>query len=167
MLVHTIGHSTRRVEALVALLQENGVELLVDVRTLPRSRHNPQFNGDSLARSLAEAGLEYRHLPGLGGLRKPVRDSLNSGWESEGFRGYADYMQTAEFEAQLAELIELAQTRAVALMCAEAQPSHCHRFLIADALGVRGIEVRHILDQQRVEPHQITPWAMRQGTRLS
>ena len=166
MEIHTIGHSTRTVETLVELLRQNGVEEVVDVRSVPRSRYNPQFNSDALRHSLAAAGLAYRHMPGLGGLRKPRIDSPNDGWESEGFRGYADYMQTSEFEAQLTELITLAQTKRLSLMCAEALPSQCHRSLIADALSVRKVTVQHILDAERRQPHALTPWVVREGTRL-
>ena len=135
-IVLTIGHSTRRIEEFINLVLAHGVSRVVDVRTIPRSRHNPQFNADSLPRSLKKTGVDYVHMAGLGGLRHPTRDSLNIGWCNGSFRGFADYMQTPEFETSLGEFIELARQGGVALMCAEAVPWRCHRSLIADALLV-------------------------------
>jgi uncharacterized protein (DUF488 family) len=137
-LVLSIGHSTRTIEEFIGLLRANGATCVVDVRTIPRSRHNPQFNRDALASALANAGLRYIHFPGLGGLRHPKRDSLNGGWRNASFRGYADYMQTPEFAQNLEEVVRLAQQGRIVLMCAEAVPWRCHRSLIADALLVRG-----------------------------
>ena len=148
-IVLTIGHSTRTIEEFINLVLAHGVSRVVDVRTMPRSRHNPQFNADSLPRSLKNAGVGYVHMAGLGGLRHPTRDSLNIGWCNGSFRGFADYMQTPEFERSLGELIELARQGGVALMCAEAVPWRCHRSLIADALLVRGIHAEHILSLAR------------------
>ena len=144
-LVYTIGHSTRPLEEFIRILLDFGVTLVADVRTVPRSRHNPQFNKETLPQDLGPAGLGYIHLPGLGGLRKTRPDSPNQGWRSPAFRGFADYMQTPEFEAQLSGLLELARNQPTAAMCAEAVPWRCHRSLIADALTVREVRVEHIL----------------------
>ena len=148
-LVLTIGHSTRTLEEFIGLLQAHGATRVVDVRTVPRSRHNPQFNKASLPGSLKKVGLGYVHLPGLGGLRHAKRDSLNLGWRNASFRGFADYMQTPEFEQSLEELIRLANQERIVLMCAEAVPWRCHRSLIADALLVRGIRIEDIMSLTR------------------
>src|SRR5512135_3608136 len=129
MQIFTIGHSTRTLEQFIELLQSHGVTLVADVRTVPRSRHNPQFNREALPGALAAAGIGYRHLPALGGLRRTVLDSPNMGWRNASFRGFADYMQTAEFAAGLEELLDLAQEGPVAILCAEAVPWRCHRSL--------------------------------------
>ena len=155
----TIGHSNRPLQEFLTLLQVHGVELLVDVRTVPRSRHNPQFNQESLPASLASIRVDYRHMPGLGGLRKPRKDSINTGWRNDSFRGYADYMQSAEFERNLEELQGLERGRRVAIMCAESVPWRCHRGLIADALTARGVPVQHILSAAQPRPHQLTRFA--------
>lgn len=159
MALWTIGHSNRPLEQLVAMLRAHGIEVLVDVRTVPRSRYNPQFNRETLPAELAPAGIEYRHMPGLGGLRHPRKDSTNTGWRNDSFRGYADYMQTAEFEANLEALLQLAEERRVAIMCAEAVPWRCHRSLISDAVTARGGEVRHIMSAERADPHRMTSFA--------
>ncbi len=163
----TIGHSTHALEAFIHLLQENDTECVVDVRSVPRSRRNPQFNRDELAGSLSAVGIGYTHLAGLGGFRKPRVDSPNIGWRNSGFRGYADYMATAQFEESLALLLELARERVVVLMCAEALPWRCHRFLISDALVVRGVGVVHIFGDARRAPHRLTPFARVEGSRLT
>lgn len=163
----TIGHSTRSSEEFVALLTAHGVKQLADVRSIPRSRHTPQFNSGELADSLREAGIEYVHLPGLGGLRHARRDSVNTAWRNLSFRGYADYMQTPEFEEALDRLIRLARVRLTAIMCAEAVPWRCHRSLIADALVARGIEVQEITSLTRTRAHTLTPWARVEGTRIT
>ena len=163
----TIGHSTRSIEEFIDLLQAHGVTLVVDVRTVPRSRRNPQFNRDALPQSLSAVEIGYRHMAGLGGLRRPAPDSPNTGWRNDSFRGYADYMQTPEFEEQLRALLELAPQERLALMCAEAVPWRCHRSLIADALVVRGWSVEHILSATRRQPHTLTPWARVDGTRIA
>lgn len=166
-LLYTIGHSTRALEELIDLLRTHGVELLVDVRSIPRSRHTPQFNRETLPAALGEAGIGYTHLAGLGGLRHSRPDSPNTGWKNASFRGYADYMQTAEFEQGITALIRLAESRRVALMCAEAVPWRCHRSLIADALLVRGYAVDHILGRSDLRRHALTPWARVDGLKLS
>jgi len=167
VVVFTIGHSTRALEELVALLRAHAVETLVDVRTVPRSRHNPQFNRESLAESLPARGIAYVHLPALGGLRRARADSPNGAWRNASFRGYADYMQTMEFERGLEELLAIARRSPTAVMCAEAVPWRCHRSLIADALVARGIEVRHIAGERRAEPHRLTPFARVDGIRVT
>ncbi|MFA7334126.1 MAG: DUF488 domain-containing protein [Kiritimatiellia bacterium] len=159
----TIGHSTRTIEEFIRLLQAHGVTCVADVRTAPRSRHNPQFNKDSLPGSLKEAGLEYVHMPGLGGLRHAKADSPNGGWRNASFRGYADYMQTPEFARSLDELIRLASRNRIVLMCAEAAPWRCHRSLIADALLVRGIRAEDIMSATRRQVHALTPFAKVRG----
>lgn len=162
-MIHTLGHSVRPQDQTLALLTENGVTLLADVRALPRSRRNPQYNSAALAEALRQAGIGYRHMPELGGMRKPRPDSMNTAWKNEGFRGFADYMQTPEFEAALAVLLSLAKDARLAIMCAEANPKDCHRMLISDALTARGEEVRHILAPGRVETHALTPFAQVRG----
>jgi hypothetical protein len=163
----TVGHSTRTIEEFIALLAAHEVKQLVDVRTIPRSRHNPQFNSDQLAPSLSGAGIRYLHMGELGGLRHAQRDSINAAWRNLSFRGYADYMQTPEFEKALDELMRLAQKRRTAIMCAEAVPWRCHRSLIADALVARGVEVQEITSQTRVRPHTLTPWARVEQGRIT
>ena len=140
-LILTIGHSTHSMEDFVGLLQVHGVKRLVDVRSFPRSRRNPRFNLDVLPGSLEDAGIEYRHKAGLGGFRRPRPDSKNLGWRTEGFRGYADFLETGEFQENLEELIRLARKEQVVIMCAEAAYVRCHRRLIADALPARGLRV--------------------------
>ena len=167
LIVLTIGHSTRTVEEFIGLLQAHGVSRVIDVRTVPRSRHNPQFNKTSLPGSLKKAGLSYVHLPGLGGLRHAQCDSVNLGWHNASFRGYADYMQTPEFEKNLEELVQLAKQDRIALMCAEAVPWRCHRSLIADALLVRGIRTEDIMSPTRRQVHTLTPFAKVRGTTIT
>lgn len=159
----TVGHSTRPLDEFVALLRAHDVTRVVDVRTVPRSRHNPQFNKDSLADSLGNAGLGYTHMPGLGGLRHAKPDSLNAGWRNTSFRGYADYMQTPEFAESLDQLIELAKEDRVTLMCAEAVLWRCHRSLIGDALTVRGLRTEDIMSATRRPLHKLTPFAKVHG----
>jgi uncharacterized protein (DUF488 family) len=165
--VYTIGHSTRSLAEFIEILKGFAVALVADVRTVPRSRHNPQFNRETLPRDLAAAGIGYVHLPRLGGLRHPQKDSPNQGWRSPAFRGFADYLGTPEFEAGLAELLELARERLTALMCAEAVPWRCHRSLIADALAVKGVRVEHILGPDKAQPHRLTPFARVEAGRLT
>lgn len=166
-LVLTIGHSTRPIEEFIRILQAHEVTHVVDVRTVPRSRHNAQFNKDTLPGALAAVGIDYTHLPGLGGLRHPKPDSPNTGWRNASFRGYADYMQTPEFEKALEELIGMAKKGRIALMCAEAVPWRCHRSLIADALLIRGIQAEDILSPTRRHPHALTSFARVNGTQIT
>ena len=165
--VFTVGHSTRTLEAFVEILRGHGVTRLLDVRTVPRSRVNPQFNRDTLPGALRTVGIAYDHLPGLGGLRHSRADSPNTAWRNASFRGFADYMQTPEFAAGLETVMGLARREQVALMCAEAVPWRCHRSLIADALTVRGVRVEHILSAARRQAHALTPWASVEGDRLT
>lgn len=158
-MILTIGHSTHPVEKFLEMLVAHRVEQLIDVRTIPKSRRNPQFHKENLAASLERAHIGYRHMPGLGGLRHPCKDSINSGWKNASFRGYADYMQTSGFEESLGQLIDSADSRLTAIMCAEAVPWRCHRSLIADALAARGIAVEHILSKTSRKPHTYTPFA--------
>ncbi len=165
--VLTVGHSTRALDAFIELLRAHGVKRLVDVRTIPRSRHNPQFNGDTLPEALRFAGIAYTHLEQLGGLRHTRPDSRNSGWRNASFRGFADYMQTAEFEAGLQKLMEFAANEQTVIMCAEAVPWRCHRSLIADALLVRGISVEHILSARGTQSHALTSFAQVKGVQIA
>jgi uncharacterized protein (DUF488 family) len=166
--VFTIGHSTRSQEAFIELLKAHDVKTLVDVRTVPRSRRNPQFNSDELAASLPRAGIAYVHLAELGGLRRGLgAASPNTGWRNASFRGYADYMQTAEFRHGLERLCELKNAGAMALMCAEAVPWRCHRSLIADALLVRGVASEDIQGLDRTIPHKLTPFAHLEGRTIT
>ena len=167
MLLYTVGHSTRPLDEFIATLQSHAVELLIDVRTVPRSRHNPQFNSDALSKDLAARDIAYRHMKELGGLRKASKDSINAGWRNASFRGYADYMQTADFEAAVNDLLLACKQQVTALMCAEAVPWRCHRSLIADALTVRGVEVRHIMSRDKWQPHKLTAFAQVEGTRIT
>jgi len=162
--IFTIGHSTRPIDDFIHLLKSHGVQRVVDVRTLPRSRFNPQYDMTRLPALLWAARIHYTHLPGLGGLRRPDRDSLNRGWRNKSFRGYADYMQSAAFKRSLERCLELASVEHVALMCAEAVPWRCHRSLIADALVARGIGALEIASDSRVRPHTLTPFAHVEGT---
>lgn len=165
--IFTVGHSTRPINEFIGLLRSNGLRRLIDIRTIPKSRHNPQFNTDSLAHALRAAGIEYVHLKELGGLRRPKPDSPNAAWRNASFRGYADYMQTEDFERALERAIELARQKRSVLMCAEAVPWRCHRSLVADALVVRGIEVLEIVGPSPPEPHKLTLFANVRGTRIT
>jgi len=157
--IYTVGHSTHTFEELVAILRAHGVERLVDVRTIPRSHHNPQFNRQTLSKALHNRHLSYRHMKSLGGLRHTRRDSINTGWRNASFRGFADYMQTQAFENALDALLKLAGEKPTAIMCAEAVPWRCHRSLIADALTARGYEVRDIMSAKSAKPHVLMPMA--------
>ena len=163
-IVLTVGHSTRSLAEFVALLTAHSVERLVDVRTVPRSRHNPQFNRDTLPATLEIAGIRYSHDAGLGGFRHTHPGSPNVGWRNVSFRGFADYMQTPKFAEALAGLIEQATRERVVLMCAEAVPWRCHRSLIADALVVHGIHVAEIVSATHVQAHTLTSFARVDGT---
>jgi uncharacterized protein (DUF488 family) len=157
--VLTIGHSTLTIENFIQILHAHGVTCVVDVRSIPRSRHNPQFNRDILPGSLKVAGIDYEYIEGLGGLRQPISNSPNTGWENASFRGYADYMQTKEFEENMDALIDLAKSKQIVLMCAESVPWRCHRSMIADALLVRGISTEHITSINKRSVHALTPFA--------
>lgn len=165
--VLTIGHSTRTLEEFVDLLGVYGVAMLVDVRTVPRSRHNPQFNKETLPNSLKPYGIRYIHMPEIGGLRRPKHDSVNMAWKNSGFRGYADYMQTSEFTDNLLKIISLARENRLVLMCAEALPWRCHRSLISDALVVRHVKVEHIIGKESVINHQLNEFSHAEGTKIT
>jgi uncharacterized protein (DUF488 family) len=165
--VLTVGHSTRPLDAFIALLAAHSVNRLIDVRTVPRSRHNPQFNRDTLPAALEAAGIGYAHVAGLGGFRHTHPGSLNMGWRNVSFRGFADYMQTPEFAENLAGLIGQAEQERIALMCAEAVPWRCHRSLIADALVVHGIRAEEIINATRLQVHTLTPFASVDGMAIT
>lgn len=165
-MIYTVGHSTRPLVDFIALLQGHGVTLLVDVRTVPRSRHNPQYNQETFPLFLEAAGIHYLHVPGLGGLRHPRPDSPNLGWQNASFRGFADYMQSDEFAENIETLLEKAEREQIAVMCAEAVPWRCHRSLIADALLVRGAQVAHIMSKGVPKPHELTHFARVEGSRV-
>jgi uncharacterized protein (DUF488 family) len=168
MRIYTIGHSTRSFDDFVEALRSFGVRTLVDIRTVPRSRHVPQFNAESLRRTLPNRRIRYRHMKALGGLRRPRADSTNTAWRNTGFRGFADYMETPEFAEALAELRALARKAGpVAIMCAEAVPWRCHRSLVADALIARGDEVVDIMNPGKGNAHKLTPWAHAEAKRVT
>jgi uncharacterized protein (DUF488 family) len=165
-LICTVGHSTHSLNEFVKLLKLNSVTHILDVRTVPRSRRNPQFNKDSLPVPLALEGIGYTHLPELGGLRRTHPQSVNTGWRNDSFRGYADYMQTDEFAESVDKVMALAVLERCALMCAEVLPWRCHRSLIADALMLRGAQVEDIIGLQARKTHRLTPWAHVDGLKI-
>jgi uncharacterized protein (DUF488 family) len=165
--IFTVGHSTRSLDELVKILRAHGVERLVDVRTIPRSRHNPQFNRETLSKALHNRGFSYRHMKALGGLRHARPDSINTGWRNASFRGYADYMQTPPFEIALEDLMDLAIEKPTAIMCAEAVPWRCHRSLIADALTARDFTVQDIMSATSAKPHVMTAMAKVRGQQVT
>ena len=165
--MYTVGHSTRSLRDFLQLLQAHSIDILADVRTIPKSRRHPHFAGDALSGALANAGLRYLHLPALGGLRRARPDSPNAGWSNASFRGYADHMATDAFATGLERLLSLTDDGRVAVMCAEAVPWRCHRSLIADALLVRGLSVEHILSPRATQPHQLTPFARVAGLQIT
>jgi uncharacterized protein (DUF488 family) len=164
--IFTVGHSTLPIERFIELLKIYGIKQLVDIRTMPGSRHNPQFGGDALADSLRAAHIEYVHMEALGGLRRARKDSQNAGWRNKSFRGYADYMQTAEFAHAMETLVRMGQQKRTAIMCAEAVPWRCHRSLVADALDVRGVPVIEILSETSYRSHKLTSFAQANGTSI-
>ncbi|MCW4019573.1 MAG: DUF488 domain-containing protein [Candidatus Bathyarchaeota archaeon] len=166
MSVLTIGHSTRSLAEFVSLLKIYDVDTVIDVRKVPRSRHNPQFNKETFLDSLKTHGIHYIHLPELGGLRRPKPDSLNLAVEKS-FRGYADYMQTKEFTENLLKLVSLIQTNRTVIMCAEAAPWRCHRNLLSDVLVARKIKVKHILTETSTTNHELTPFAHVEGAKVT
>jgi uncharacterized protein (DUF488 family) len=165
--IFTLGHSTLPIDRFIVLLRTYGIERLVDIRTIPRSRHNPQFNGDALTETFSTEGIDFVHIQALGGLRHAHKDSPNTGWRNGSFRGYADYMQTEAFLRALEILIELGLSKRTAIMCAEAVPWRCHRSLVADALGVRGIPVVEILSETSYRMHKLTSFAQVEGVRIT
>jgi uncharacterized protein (DUF488 family) len=165
--VLTVGHSARCIDEFIFLLKAHGVDQLVDVRSIPKSRHVPQFNSDALADALRDAGIKYVHLPSLGGRRHTKKDSPNTGWRNASFRGYADYMSTQEFQDGLDRLLELAHAKRTAIMCAEAVPWRCHRSLIGDALLVRGVQVDDIMSPTSRREHELTQFAKVKGLEIT
>ncbi len=157
--IYTIGHSTHPIGEFIGMLESFHVHKLIDVRTIPKSGFNPQYNQEALSKSLANEKIDYKHMTGLGGLRHAKKDSINCGWRNASFRGYADYMQTEEFENSLQELIKEAHKKTVAIMCAEAVPWRCHRSLISDALLLYGFDVRDIMGTQKESVHRMNPMA--------
>jgi uncharacterized protein (DUF488 family) len=165
--IFTIGHSTRPIEEFISILKAFDIKLVADVRTIPKSRFNPQFNSDDLTKSLKNNRIDYVHMAGLGGLRHPRKDSLNAAWKNMSFRGFADYMQTEDFKKSLAMLVNTAEKQQTAVMCAEAVPWRCHRSLIGDALLVHGIKVVNIMSKSTLKDHTLTPWAKVNETRIT
>jgi uncharacterized protein (DUF488 family) len=165
--VYLVGHSTTSIEKFLEILQAHSISALVDIRTVPKSRHNLQFNSESLRVTLQEAGIDYVHLKELGGLRHPVKDSTNTGWRNLSFCGFADYMQTDEFKRGLDRLISLGRNKRVAVMCAEGNPFRCHRSLVADALMARGVRALYISSWRSGKPHSLTPFAKIDGRRIT
>lgn len=161
--IFTIGHSTRSRAEFIRLLQHYGITHLIDIRTIPRSRHNPQFNEAPLKRALKQKHILYTHMENLGGLRHTTPDSINTGWHNKSFRGYADYMQTPAFKEGIEQLIKYAHHHQSAIMCAEAVPWRCHRSLVGDALLIHGITVTDIFSATSAKPHELTPWAVVHG----
>jgi len=165
--IFTLGHSILPFEKFLEILQSHGIRQVIDVRSIPKSRRHPQFGQESLRESLKRAGIGYVWMKGLGGLRHPKKDSPNTAWRNKSFQGYADYMQSAEFQAELEQLTETAAQAPSALLCAEAVPWRCHRSLIGDALSLRGAEVLDILSASQARPHRLTPFARWDGQRLT
>jgi len=165
--VFTIGHSTHPIDEFIGLLQAHNIEVLIDIRTIPRSRHNPQFEQSALAESLKNRGIDYLYMKDLGGLRHPAQDSRNRGWRNESFRGYADYMQTQNFRAGVSALIELAEQKRPAIMCAEAVPWRCHRSLVSDMLIVKGLTVLDIMPDGKLATHTLNPMAHVEGEQIT
>lgn len=166
-IIYTIGHSTHELKEFIAILKSYKITLLADIRTMPGSRRVPQFNKENLDPALQAEGLQYIHIKKLGGLRKTTKDSVNTGWRNKSFRGFADYMQTPEFEEGLQELISLAEKNVTAIMCAEAVPWRCHRSLVGDALLVRGFEVKDIFSEKKETDHQLTSFAEVDGQKIT
>jgi len=167
VLILTIGHSTRTLDDFIDIIRTHGVARLVDIRTIPRSRHNPQFNQETLSERLKESAIEYVPMKQLGGLRHPRADSPNTGWRNLSFRGFADYMRTQEFANGIDQLNALAKDGHVAIMCAEVLPWQCHRWLIGDALTIRGVQVEHIMTIKKRTKHSLTRWAHIEGTQIT
>jgi uncharacterized protein (DUF488 family) len=165
-IAYTIGHSTRSIEEFIKILQSYKIETVVDVRTIAASRHNPQYNEDDLRKSLNRQDIGYLHLKGLGGLRHTTKASINTAWENASFRGYADYMQTTQFQENLDRLIDMLKDKLTAIMCAEALPWRCHRSLIGDALLIMDIKVIDIMNEQMSRPHLMTSFAKVEGKRI-
>lgn len=165
--IHTIGHSTRSITEFIELLQSHAITQLVDIRTIPKSRHNPQFGQQEIRKSLEDAGIRYVYLQALGGLRPATKRSVNGAWHNLSFRNYADYMQTDEFTQGLNELLEISKKSATAIMCAEAVPWRCHRSLVSDALLIRNVSVCEIIGKDNVREHKLTSFAVADGVSVT
>lgn len=165
--IYTIGHSTHPIEEFIAMLEASSVQQLIDIRTIPKSAHNPQFMQDALSASLSEAGIHYEYMKNLGGLRSSVKNSINTGWRNKSFRNYADYMQTDTFKNAIEELIMRAREKTTAIMCAEAVPWRCHRSLVGDALFVRGVRVVDIMSRTNRKEHALTVFAKVEGKKIT
>jgi uncharacterized protein (DUF488 family) len=165
--IYALGHSTRTLDDFIGILEAHGISMVVDIRTIPKSRHNPQFNGEALQQSLEQKGIAYLHVKELGGLRKPKKDSVNAGWRNASFRGFADYMQTRAFASAVRRLMQLGRQGRIAILCAEGNPFRCHRSLVADALTVRGVRVLHISSKTAAREHTMTPFAQVRGTKIT
>ena len=166
-MIYTIGHSTHPIDEFIRMINVFEIEKVVDVRTIPKSRHNPQFNEEELREQLLKHAIEYVRLEGLGGLRHTTKTSINTAWKNSSFRGYADYMQTPEFSRAVNELINLEKEKRIAIMCAEAVPWRCHRSLIGDALLIRNIKVEDIFNETTSKPHLLTAWAKVDGNKIT
>jgi len=167
MQIFTVGHGTKSIDDFSSLLKTYDIQRVVDVRTIPRSRHNPQFNKETLPKSLKKIHIGYIHIKGLGGLRHAKKDSVNMAWRNASFRGYADYMQTEDFKKNIERLIKIAKQKKIVIMCAESVPWRCHRSLIADALQVRGIKVKHIMSKKTCKERTLTPWIKVRGLQIT
>lgn len=165
--IFTIGHSTRTIDEFIGILKNFEISEIVDIRTIPKSRHNPQFNTDNLKKSLENEEIKYQHMELLGGLRHATKNSINTAWKNASFRGFADYMQTPDFEKGISDLVNLSKTETVAIMCAEAVPWRCHRSLVGDALIARKIMVMDIMNVNTANPHELTSWAKVKGTNIT
>jgi len=165
--IYALGHSTRTLDDFIAILAAHGITIVADIRTIPKSRHNPQFNEESLKQALEDRSIRYVHFTELGGLRKARKDSINTGWQNASFRGFADYMQTREFASAIRRLMRLGKTGRTAIMCAEGNPFRCHRSLVADALTVRKVRVLHISSKTSAREHTLTRFAKVEGTKIT
>lgn len=167
MQILTIGHGTKSIDEFISLLKTYEIQRIVDVRTIPKSMHNSQFNKEILPKSLKKVRIGYIHIKGLGGLRHAKKDSVNMAWRNASFRGFADYMQTEDFKKNIERLIKIAKQKKIAIMCAESLHWRCHRSLIADALQVHGIKVKHVMNQKNYNEHKLTPWAKTKDSQVT
>lgn len=167
MKIYTIGHSNRYINEFIQLLNMFNIKKLVDVRSIPKSKHNPQFNQEDLKKSLHANKIKYEYIDGLGGFRPIAKNEVNAGWINKSFKGYADYMQTEDFKKNLDKLIEIAKKEQIVIMCAEVLPWKCHRSLISDALTIRGIQVEDIISEKSPDIHKIKPWAKVEGLNIT
>ena len=165
--IYTIGHSTRPIDEFISILEAYGIKQLVDIRTIPKSRRNPQYGQEDLQASLENAGIEYIYMKDLGGLRPSIHLTVNDGWQNKSFQNYADYMQSDKFKDAVNQLKDILEKEVTVMMCAEAVPWRCHRRLVGDALIARGVKVCDIFDQKNVKEHTLTSFAVADGTDIS